>query len=75
MVQLLGLQAFTAEGPGSIPGQGTEILHASWLGQKKKKKNYGGSLLCNGLPSCPFFSEVTMTLNLGGFYSHDVIFK
>ena len=23
---------------GSIPGQGTKILHALWLGQKEKKK-------------------------------------
>ena len=25
-------------GTGSIPGQGTKILHAAWHGQKKKKK-------------------------------------
>ena len=29
----------TAEGMGSIPGQGSRILHAMW-GVKKKKKNY-----------------------------------
>ena len=28
MVQWLGLSAFTAMGPGSIPGQGTKIWHA-----------------------------------------------
>ena len=27
MVQWLGLGAFTAKGPGSIPGQGTKISH------------------------------------------------
>ena len=31
MVQWLGLQAFTAKGPGLIPGrQGTNIPQASW---------------------------------------------
>ena len=34
----LGLSAFTAVGPGSIPGWGTKILQALWRGQKKKKK-------------------------------------
>ena len=29
---------FNAGGMGSIPGQGTKIPHASWHGQKKKKK-------------------------------------
>ena len=38
MVQWLGLGAFTAEGMGSIPGQGTKVLQAMWHGQKKKKK-------------------------------------
>ena len=37
-VQWLGLQASTAGGPGSIPGQGTKILHAPQHSQKKKKK-------------------------------------
>ena len=43
MVQRLGLRAFTAEGPGSIPGQGTKIpravqySRAMQYGQKKKK--------------------------------------
>ena len=35
-VQWLGLSAFTAEGPGSIPGQGTSILQAARHSQKKK---------------------------------------
>ena len=35
--QWLGLHAFTAEGPGSIPGQGTKIPQAVSRGQKKKK--------------------------------------
>ena len=39
MVQWLGLHAFTAEGPGSIPGQGTKIPQAVSRGQKKKKKS------------------------------------
>ena len=37
-VQMLGLHDLTAEGPGSIPGQGTKIPQAACLGQKKKEK-------------------------------------
>ena len=37
-VQWLGLDTFTAESVGSIPGRGTKILQAAWHGQKKKKK-------------------------------------
>ena len=37
MVQLLGLHTSTAGGTGSIPGQGSKILHTSQLGKKKKK--------------------------------------
>ena len=37
MVQWLGLHAFTAEGPGSIPGGGTKIPQASRRIQKKIK--------------------------------------
>ena len=44
VVQWLGLSAFTAGAPGSIPGQGTAILQAMRRSQKKqilfkKKKN------------------------------------
>ena len=35
-VQWLGVLAFTAGGPGSIPGQVTKIPHATQQGQKKK---------------------------------------
>ena len=38
MVQWLGLCAFTAEGMGSVPGQGTKILQAMQLAAAKKKK-------------------------------------
>ena len=42
VIQWLRLCASTAGGAGSIPGQGTDILHAAWCGQKffriKKKK-------------------------------------
>ena len=39
MVQWLGLCVFTAEGPGSIPGQGTNILcKLGGMAKKKKKK-------------------------------------
>ena len=37
-IQWLGLHASTAEGMGSIPGQGTKIPHATQHDQKKKKK-------------------------------------
>ena len=36
-VQGLGLPAFTAEGAGLMPGQGTKVPQAVWHGQKKKK--------------------------------------
>ena len=39
MVQWLRHYAFTAEGPGSIPGQVTRILQAAGCGQKKKNRN------------------------------------
>ena len=38
MVQWLGLCAFTAEGVGSIPGQGTKIPQAVQWDQKKERK-------------------------------------
>ena len=38
-IQWLGLHALPAEGPGSIPGQGTKIPQAVWWGQEKKKKS------------------------------------
>ena len=37
-VQWLGLRSITAESPGSIPGWGTKIPQAVWLGQKNKKE-------------------------------------
>ena len=37
VVQWLGLGAFTAVGPGLIPGRGTKVPQAAWLSQKKKK--------------------------------------
>ena len=36
-VRWLGLQASTAGGVGSIPGQETKILHVALIGQKKKE--------------------------------------
>ena len=43
MVQWLGLRAFTAEGPGSIPGWGTKILQAATAAQKKSGGEGGGA--------------------------------
>ena len=37
VIQWLGLHAFTAQGPGSIPGRGTKIPHATRRGQKIKE--------------------------------------
>ena len=37
VVQRLRLYTPNAGGVGSIPGQGTKILHATQCGQKKKK--------------------------------------
>ena len=37
MAQWLGLGAFTAGVPGSIPGQGTKILQVDLCGQKAKR--------------------------------------
>ena len=39
VVQWWGLGAFTAGGPGSIPGQGTNILQVAQCNQVKKKKD------------------------------------
>ena len=38
MVQRLRLHASTAGDRGSIPGQETKILQATWFSHKKKKK-------------------------------------
>ena len=47
MVQLLGLHALTAEGLGSISGQGTKIPQATRYGQKEKKIFAGLCLMAN----------------------------
>ena len=39
-VPWLGLEAFTAEGPGSIPGRGTKIPQTTQYSQEKRKKYY-----------------------------------
>ena len=38
VIHLLGLHTSTAGGTGSIPSQGSKVLHTSQLGKKKKKK-------------------------------------
>ena len=57
-VQWLALCAFTAEGPGSIPGRGTKILQAERCGQKRKKEcipylGLQGSSPCSFIPHHP----------------------
>ena len=49
-VQWLGLCAFTAEGTGSIPSLGTNILQAEGHGQKKKKSFMESSMLWHFQP-------------------------
>ena len=39
-IQWLGLHTPTAGGTGSIPSQGTKMLHATWCGQKTKNKKF-----------------------------------
>ena len=39
MVQWLGLHTLIAEGPGSIPGQGTKIPQSNSSSKKKKKSS------------------------------------
>ena len=41
MVQWLRLHASTEGGEGSIPGQGTKILHAKWCSQKNNNNDIG----------------------------------
>ena len=55
MVQWLGLCAFTAEGVGSIPSQGTKIPQAAWCSQKQKKIEEEGIL-------CPRQSQTQLCL-------------
>ena len=40
MVQWLGLHGSNVGGTGSIPGQGTKMLHATWDSQNNNKKMY-----------------------------------
>ena len=52
VVQWLRLCTYAAGGTGSILGRGTEILHARWCSQKKKKIRPGsGGLLHRGVTS------------------------
>ena len=48
-VQWLGLHAFTAEGPGSIPDWGTKIPQAARHSQKKKSEKKKKRMLRAGV--------------------------
>ena len=50
MVQGLGLSAFTAKAPGSIPGQGSKISQAVQHSEKKKKRFGDLPLYLMGFP-------------------------
>ena len=50
VVQWLGLQASTAGGIGSIPGQGTKILHATQPKKKKREEREHTNRLFRTLP-------------------------
>ena len=54
MVQWLGPGAFTAGGPGSIPGQGTKIPQATRHDQQQKQKDnlWGLSVVRNPCFQC-----------------------
>ena len=57
-VQLLRPHAPNAEGMGSIPGQGTKILHTAQHSQKRKKKN---------LSFLDQFNTILLHLNMNPF--------
>ena len=61
MVQWLGVQAFTTEGIGSIPGQGTKIPQATWP-KEIKKKNLLRTLLILTTPSIIPLDQITSSL-------------
>ena len=48
-IQWLGLQAFIAEGPGSIPGWGAKIPPATWHAPPPQRKKSG----CTDLNQAP----------------------
>ena len=61
-VQWLRLRASTAGGTGSIPGEGTRILHAAQCGQKKKKKrNTYNKIMCHRFVYLSFFFTYTLS--------------
>ena len=49
VVQWLGLSSFTAEDPGSIPGQGTKIPQAMWCGKKPNQNKTKKTLVLKKL--------------------------
>ena len=51
--QWLGLYTFTAEGPGSIPGQGlrSRNLQTAWRGQNNNNNNKLYIILANNKPN------------------------
>ena len=54
-VQWLGLRAFTAKGPSSIPGHGSKIPQATWSGQKKININHSNLSSSSFQPLSPIF--------------------
>ena len=55
MVQWLGSGAFTAEGPGLVPGQGAKTPQAARPKEKGKKKLGCDYVLSHHLQSCLYF--------------------
>ena len=73
-VQWLELPAFTAESPGSIPGQRTKITHNVWPKKKKKVKKKSYSLVyeqagCFHLIGYCFWVEICFSFFLGTYLS------
>ena len=63
--QWFRLYAPTAESIGSIPSQGTKILHATWCRQKKRKRNINLTSYHQKqglLTSCVFFQTFYMII-------------
>ena len=52
LVQWLRLHASTSGDTGSVPGQGTEILHATQRGQQNLKQKQEGGLHGEGMVLC-----------------------
>ena len=63
LVQWFGLIALTAEGLGSIPGQGTKIPQATWHKQRKRKYHCGIYCPLSPCRVCKFKGDMSSPLH------------